>query len=395
MADISKFMKEPTLAAVDKIVKQYFDQHKKCKIIDIDVSNFERQYLGASQIGDECWKKLWYSFRWCADNEFKIESIRKIQSGYFSEMIMADRLKLVPEIQLHTENEKGGQFSISDFEGHFSGHLDGAIKGLLQAPKTWHVWENKDSEKGVKEIRKLKQKFSEKEVLKNWNEIYYGQAQLYMGYTGMKRHYLTCTFGCGRDYESIRTDFDKKDFEALKNKTKTIIYNNEPENLFQCSTKKDYYKCKESWCQFSNICHSMNLPQVNCRTCCFSTPGKNRKWVCEKFNKSLCFQKQKDACNSHLYIPELLIKYGDPVETDDEGTWIKYLNENDEIFYNCCKNSMPKVENLEIVGIFDSITLFNLKENIFNKEMMQIVTKFDGKLEEEEAQRWRNLQEKV
>jgi len=37
--------------------------------------------------------------------------------------------------------------SDSRMGGHLSGYLDGALLGLLQAPKSWHVWDHKSSEK--------------------------------------------------------------------------------------------------------------------------------------------------------------------------------------------------------------------------------------------------------
>jgi hypothetical protein len=94
---------------------------------------------GASAIGHPCDRKLWYGFRWASRRSIDTA----IADGHRGEKTMAERLRLVPGIQLWTvDPESGGQISVVDHSGHFCGNLDGIILGLLQAPEIW-LWEHK------------------------------------------------------------------------------------------------------------------------------------------------------------------------------------------------------------------------------------------------------------
>jgi len=102
------------------------------------------------------------------------------EDGHRTEELTAARLRLVPGIELWTHDENGQQFGFSIFNGEFQGHCDGVIRGLIQAPKSNHVWECKASnERKYVGFQSAKAKFGEKLALKNWNETYFVQAQLY------------------------------------------------------------------------------------------------------------------------------------------------------------------------------------------------------------------------
>lgn len=385
MADISKFkiQEDPTLERMNNIIENvHFNNIDIPNFkVNVELSNYSRGYLGASGLGHECEKKLWYDFRRTKKERFDIKTIKRFQSGHFSEELMAYRLRLVPEIELHTLNSKNEQFGISAFGGHFSGHLDGAIKGLLQAPKTWHVWEHKDSEK-IKEVIKLKQSTDEKEILKKWNNIYYAQAQLYMGYTEMTRHYMTISSPGGRDEISIRTDFNKKDFEAFRLKAEKIIKAEDFNSLVQMSERADFYKCK--WCHYNDICHNQEIPEVNCRTCVHSTPLTDRKeaiWICEKTKETLIFSKQCLGCTEHLFNPCFLKNFGQAIEAAEDNSWIKYQS-GEKIFFNCTRNSFPSVENdKNILGIFTSIKMHEQQTDILNEKIQKVIKNFNGTIE--------------
>ena len=47
---------------------------------------------------------------------------------------------------LFTELPDGKQYNFEAFQGRFKGHADGIIQGIIQAPKTQHVWEHKDKD---------------------------------------------------------------------------------------------------------------------------------------------------------------------------------------------------------------------------------------------------------
>jgi CRISPR/Cas system-associated exonuclease Cas4 (RecB family) len=215
-------------------------------------SKSHRQYIGMGQIGEECERKLWYSFNKYPRIPFEAKTLRMFEDGHRTEALMAERLRMLPFIELHTD-VNGEQYGFRDFDTLFSGKMDGAIRGLIEAPQTWHVWECKaTNDKAFKEFKALT--FAdEKSALEKWNYTYYAQAVLYMEYSGMTRHYITVTTAGGRDYHGARTNENPKLAKALRQKAKRIIdAKSEPARL---NENPSFYKCK--WCEFRGVCHAV------------------------------------------------------------------------------------------------------------------------------------------
>lgn len=212
----------------------------------------QRDYLGASLIGNPCARQIWYQYNGYNKAPFKAETLMNFEDGHRTEELTAERLRMVEGIELQTHNEDGSQFGFSSIGGKFKGHCDGFIRGLKQAPKSWHVWECKSSsQKKWNEFKRLKATYGEKGVLREWNENYYVQAQLYMHYSGLNRHYLTLAYAGGREYDSCRTEYDEAVAAKYINRAERIIEaNSEPPKM---SKNKDFYICK--WCDFSKECH--------------------------------------------------------------------------------------------------------------------------------------------
>ena len=240
---------------------------------------------------------------------------------------------MVDQVTLHTLDPRTGQqFAHSDIGGHFMGHSDGVIQGLLQAPSTTHVWEHKqvDDKKQVK-LESLKLEHGEKGALAQWDPIYYAQAMLYCHYHGFTRHYLTCASPGGRRTVSVRTNADPN--EAGKQRKKAEMVITAPEPLERLSDRPDWYECK--WCNHHDICHGARVAEVSCRTCVHATPtlDGDGRWICERYNVDLSEHNQRTACHSHLLIP-VLVPYAEAVDADDSGSWIEYTKLDGTVFRN-------------------------------------------------------------
>ena len=315
MADLTKVLAhvDPTLAAVDAAIEARGN------------AEAPRPYLGMSEIGRECARALWYGFRWCSKAAFDAATLKRFEDGHRGEDIQAARLRLVAGITLHTEDPRtpGRQFGFSDLGGHFRGHMDGAILGLLQAPKRWHVWEHKQTdEKKQGALVKAIQERGEKDALRHWDPVYHAQALVYMHYSGMDRHYLTCSSAGGRSTVSVRTNRDPDGASALREKARRVIQS--PEPLARISERPDWYQCR--WCNHRAACHERALPVVTCRTCAHATPelDGDGRWSCARFGCDLDTdtQRQGAECPAHVYIPALL-----PWEQTDasaEEGWVEY-----------------------------------------------------------------------
>jgi len=297
-----------------------------------------RNYLGMSEVGEPCWRLLWYRFRQVAQDVLTLQSILAIADGYKQEDIMAERLRLLTYIKLETRDEHGEQFGCRFLGGHFRGHLDGKISGILEAPKTLHVWENKAvNEKKFKALRDLILDVGEKDALEKWDAVYYAQAMIYCHAFQLTRHYLTVSSPGGRNYTSCRTNYNGKVALAILAKAEAIITADRPGP--RLSENRSFYLCQ--WCKMKEVCFDMLVPDVNCRTCAFSEPittGNDAAWHCHKNN--IDFTGESKPCDSHLFLNTLVpFPAVDADSSEETPNWIKYKVEND-IFYNV--NSQAK-----------------------------------------------------
>jgi hypothetical protein len=307
---------------------------------------------------------------------------------------MAGRLEGVPGIDLRTVDPGTEKpWAVSAHSGHMRGHLDGAIKGLLQAPVVWHVWEHKQvNEKRFRDLQRKKEKFGEKEALEQWDETYYAQAQCYMGLLKGKagkrcnRHYMTVATPGGRQYTSVRTNFSQVAFDIYIEKAKEIIES--PVPLPRISSKADYYICK--WCHLNEHCHTEEkTAQVNCRTCAHSTVVTDKLgwsiWRCEFHDKKLSVKDQRKGCPKHLFIPELIPwarvhsmdKTNNTIEyaTNDKGT--RFVNSEHNSWDQPIKHFASKdLQHINATNI-DNDDMYLEQMAKFKTASITSVTKFD------------------
>jgi hypothetical protein len=183
-----------------------------------------------------------------------------------------------------------------------------------------------------------------------------------MHYSGLTRHYLTVSTPGGRDYISVRTEYDKKIALEYVESSKDVIYNDSlPEKM---SDKPEYYECK--WCAFQEVCHFNEVPAVNCKTCKDCKPAEGGCFYCDKNHNSI-----KDIfkpCDSHIFKPCLI-----PLKT--------LASDKD---YNLYKIDSKK-ESDNDVFLIDSFTLKNKVKNFDNLGIEKIRSFFDGEIVKEDV----------
>lgn len=243
MVDLSEFINkpDPTLEAVDKAL---------CA----EQSPWVSKNIGFGVIGEPCSRKIWYNINVEEPEIFKADTLRIFRNGHADEAAMAADLRKVPGIELHTHdpNREGKQYKLDDLEGRFTGRLDGAILGLIQAPMTWHVWEHKATKQDkFNKLEKLKLELGEKAALQKWNIIYYAQAQCNMKYAKLDRHYMTVSTPGLRQVTSVRTEFNKPYADAITDKARRIINSKIP--MERINSDKDSFDCR--FCRHKDRCH--------------------------------------------------------------------------------------------------------------------------------------------
>jgi hypothetical protein len=290
MADITKYTQadSATVQAIYAYYKRVGDAEP------------QRGYLGASIIGHECDRYLWYCFRQCCKPEISGRVYRLFKTGQLEEKrLLSDLANIGCEV--YGTDLNGNQFAVSALSGHFSGHLDACILGLPEAPKTWHVGEFKTH--NTKSFKIVTQQHVQSAKM-----MHYAQMQVYMLLSGMNRTLYLCVNKDTDKLYSERVKLDKAYAKSLIERAERIISTSNPTHLCRISDRPDYWKCR--YCDAREICHpgvdSVALPirQLSCRQCCHATPDtENGGWFCEKHN---CSFDDRTPCVSFLCIPDLV-----------------------------------------------------------------------------------------
>lgn len=238
MTDLTQYMGDPLVNAIHRVIENDHANEKP------------RDYVGASGVSEECSRKVWYGLNGYKQ-EFPVKALMAIQDGHDTEEKINEWVRRIPGIELYTHNEDGNQYGFSDLQGKYKGHYDGVIRGIPQAPKTWHIYEVKCvGEKYFKELQKIIKEHGEKEALKRWRPTYYGQAVTYMWYEKLTRHITVVSTPGGRELLTVRTNANATYAKSLKEKAERIINATEPPERIG---GEDYWKCR--MCGFREVCH--------------------------------------------------------------------------------------------------------------------------------------------
>lgn len=281
-------------------------------LVERSAAQGRRTYLGISQAGEPCSRRVWSRFRWVALERADAVSIRRFEDGNTGELMMAERLRLVPGVVLEAQQQE-----LVSPNGHVLGHVDGYIRGLREAPKTRHVWEHKQTDtKHYEKLLQLKMTHGEKGALSEWSPVYYVQAQLYMLLSGLERHYMTVATPGGRAYTSLRTEIDREFARAALARAEGLAVAPRPPAKLAAGD----FACK--FCPFAGACHGGELPERNCRTCMHSTPTPNGTWTCERYKVPLSAEDQRRGCADQRFIPDLVP--GTQIDVAPDGSWVEY-----------------------------------------------------------------------
>lgn len=309
-----------------------------------------RTHLGASEIGRECERQIWYSFRWVSKKEFGGRMLRLFETGTTAESRLTANLTDIGVEVLPFDLKTGRQFRMEMFGGHFGGSLDGILIGLVESPKTWHNLEMKThNDKSFKSLIK--------DGVRKAKYEHFIQMQTYMGMSheqalvGSPIPVLTRSFyfAVNKNTDELygeRIEYDGGVYIGIKEKARRIIFGTIPPP--KLSNDKEFFQCR--WCDYKDICHGtpeeLVKPDKSCRTCIYSTPQSDGKWRCEKFDKNLCPEEQRAGCERHLYIPQLLPL----IQQDASDNSVVYNDGNGNVTVNYEGGELVKISTKKNVG---------------------------------------------
>ena len=282
-----------------------------------------RPHLGASIIGRKCERQLYYTFRWAKSASFPGRILRLFETGQLAEQRFTDDLRSIG-VDVRDVDENGGQWRFSACGGHFGGSSDGiASSGIPEAPKSPHILEYKTH--GEKSFLAL-----QKDGVEKSKPEHYAQMQMYMGLSGDRwgaKHRIerALYMSVNKNTDDLyceRIKFDKEFYKDVLEKATCIIFSDKaPPMMPQASPQ--WYECK--WCDYYGLCHKKQFPEVNCRTCAFSSPRQDGRWYCTNqwhendIDIVISTDHQKSGCGNHLYLPSLIDTWATAIDGTDES----------------------------------------------------------------------------
>lgn len=231
-----------------------------------------RNHLGASVIGGDCTRKIFYSYRWAQTEYFEPRMLRLFNRGHEEEPRIINRLRKAG-LEVFAAGESGElkeQLRISDCNGHFGGTPDGVVLKIPDLPPdTPALLEMKTHSYDLFE-KVIKQGVYES------NRKYYTQMQIYM-------HKHELEWGL---YVGVCKDDDRVHFQLIPYRREYAEHYIElaGQIIFaetlppRISATPGFWKCK--FCHHRSTCHDGVMPDVNCRTCLFATPLEGGVWGC-------------------------------------------------------------------------------------------------------------------
>ena len=274
-----------------------------------DASEGFRPHLGASLIGKDCERALWYDFRWTTRSRYAGRVLRLFETGQLEEARLVRNLRRTGATVLEVDPQTGRQWRVEAVGGHFGGSMDAVVINLLEAPKTWHVLEFKTH--AAKSFADLVAK-----KVRESKPQHFAQMQVYMHLAGLTRAMYLAVNKDDDDLYVERVEADPAFAEKLLEKARRVIFAALPGA--RISEDPTWYQCR--WCDHAGVCRGEAEPNVNCRTCLHATPVEGG-WTCERHQKPLTEADQRAGCPSHLFVPALV-----PAEQVDAGPdWVEYV----------------------------------------------------------------------
>lgn len=257
-----------------------------------------RSHLGASLIGRDCARAIWYGWHWVTRPSFPGRIIRLFNRGHLEEPRFAALLKMIG-CTVWQYDDQGNQFRIKGYKGHYGGGLDSVILGIPEMPTVAGLGEFKTH--NDKSFQKVKD-----EGVRSAKFDHYVQQQQYMGKHNLPFSlYMAVNKNDDEIYAEV-VPFDQENFQAFENRAQTLIDMRDPPP--RINNSPGWYQCR--FCDHKDTCHGTKLPERNCRTCIRGFPVDNGEWVCFKSDTETKLSKedQMAGCGGYSLNPAIKMK---------------------------------------------------------------------------------------
>jgi hypothetical protein len=267
-----------------------------------DTEESHRSHMGASQLGHDCGRAVWYSFHWASKAAHDGRMLRLFNRGHIEEARFIAML-LTVGMPVYQQDSEGRQFRIGFGDGHGGGSGDGVtnykdnptlleckthndksfteLAGKIPEWRAYLAGEGHFKGKGVREAK----------------PEHFVQAQIYMRRMGL----ATCL------YLAVNKNTDDLYIELITlNSEHADQYIDRGEKLIQMTTpppklspSPGFWKC--TYCEHKPVCHLKRDPDRNCRTCKYIQLGVSGTWHCTHPTERAILTVEKQIVGCPLY----------------------------------------------------------------------------------------------
>ena len=235
-----------------------------------------RNHLGASLIGHECSRYLWYVFRWVKSPQESGRMQRLFNRGHLEENRYIEWLRGIG-FTVWDVADDGNQFRIRGVRGHYGGSLDGigaAPDRYGELPPMLLEFKTHNTKSFVNLVN---------QGVKKAKPQHFAQMCQYGARFGFK-YALYCPIN--KNDDDIAPEVIELDWglgEDLERKAEDIITSQRPPVRF--SETSTHFTCK--FCPMLDICHNGADYERNCRSCAHATPIDDGRWHCALANDTI------------------------------------------------------------------------------------------------------------
>lgn len=273
--------------------------------------------LRASELGDECERRLWYRLHWAIPpKKWDGRMLRLFETGNREEdRVIANLRAIGCMVALQQE-------AIAPMLGGWlTGHIDGVVCMVPDAEKTPHLLEVKTH--NMASFRALRSHGVAKTKPRHMMQM-----QIYMHGMSLTRALYIAVCKDNDDIYCERVHADPVAAAQFIAKAERILQSQEaPPRI---SEKPEWFECK--MCDFRGICHGEDMARRNCRTCAhyWMTAQGDQYAQCELKLEELDRDAEARGCSSHVYIPSLV--NAEQIDANQERGTITYRRKDGTMF---------------------------------------------------------------
>lgn len=208
---------------------------KKIEKFQETIEDDQRDYIGASSIGSDCLRQIWYQFKGVKAQRVPTKFRRTWAIGKNLESLVIEWLTNAG-VKVDKTNKTYHAKNMPYFQGHFDGIV---------------IFGQKQSILEIKTAKDASFKIFVKKGVKAWNPQYYAQIQSYMGMSGIHSTYILVLNKDNSEISDELVTFDEDFYNKLVDKAIMISGANIPPPKINGSAL--WYQCK--MCKYNKVCH--------------------------------------------------------------------------------------------------------------------------------------------